>query len=87
MEIELKVNNTMGIHARVAARIADTVRRHDCEVTLSKDQINASGDSILEILTLGASQGSSIRACASGPHGRDALEALQRLFAADFGES
>jgi phosphocarrier protein len=86
MEIELTVNNAKGIHARVAARIAETVKQYSCEVILSKDQAVASGDSILEILTLGASQGSLIKACASGPRGAAALEALRRLFAADFGE-
>jgi phosphocarrier protein len=85
MEIELKVNNNMGIHARVAARIAEVVREYGCEVTLSKDEINAAGDSILEILTLGAPQGTMIKACAAGPREQEVLAALQKLFAADFG--
>ena len=86
MEIELKVNNDLGLHARVAARIVETLMGYDSEVLLVRDQVEAAADSVLEILTLGAAKGSVVVARAEGLQAKEALVALQNLFAANFGE-
>ena len=84
--VELDVLNDLGIHARVAARIAATLQQFDCEVILMKDQVEAEGDSILSILTLDAPKGSTIIATACGSQAEEALQALQSLFASRFGD-
>jgi phosphocarrier protein len=83
----LDVGNELGLHARVAARIAETVQRYDCQVTLIKDGIEADGASILSILTLDAPRGSRLTAQASGDQAGEVLEALLGLFASGFGET
>ena len=83
---ELPVNNSLGLHARAAARIAETVQAFDCRVTLHKGQSRAEADSVLSILTLDAPRGSTVTAQAQGPEAEQALEALDRLFADGFGE-
>ncbi len=84
---DLMVNNSLGLHARVAARIAETVQHFDCQVVLSKDGLEADGGSVLSILALDAPQGSQLTALARGAQAEDALMALEKLFASHFGEA
>ncbi len=83
---QLTVENGLGLHARVAARIADTVQNYDCHVLLVKGNVEAEGDSVLSILTLDAPKGSSLVIKAWGPQASDAVCALSELFAQRFGE-
>jgi phosphotransferase system HPr (HPr) family protein len=87
LERELPVQNTLGLHARAAARILETVRNYDCRIIFSKDGLEADADSILSLLTLDAPLGSTLLARARGPQADQALEALGRLFANGFGEN
>lgn len=82
----LNVGNELGLHARVAARIAETVQRYDCQVMLVKDGVEADGASILSILTLDAPQGSRLTAEACGEQADQVLKALEELFNNGFGE-
>ena len=84
---ELPVNNSLGLHARAAARIAETVQGFNCRVTLHKGESQAEADSVLSILTLDAPLGTTITAQAQGPEAEKALDALSRLFADGFGEN
>ncbi len=86
IEMELVVRNCLGLHARVAARIAETVRAHQCRVVLKKDGIEADGDSVLSILTLDAPVGTTLQVSASGAGAEAALAALAKLFDDGFGE-
>ncbi|KMY67563.1 hypothetical protein AAU61_12230 [Desulfocarbo indianensis] len=86
IERELSVRNGLGLHARVAARIAETIKKYDCTVILSKDGLEAEGDSVLSILTLDAPIGSRLLARAQGDQAEEALEALEGLFTNGFGE-
>ncbi|KIX15136.1 HPr family phosphocarrier protein [Dethiosulfatarculus sandiegensis] len=83
---ELDVINKLGLHARVAARIAEVVQAHECEAILSKDNIEADASSILSILTLDAPRGSTLIAKIWGPQAAEAIKALKEQFAKGFGE-
>ncbi|MBI4798198.1 MAG: 16S rRNA (cytidine(1402)-2'-O)-methyltransferase [Desulfarculus sp.] len=87
LQCQLEVNNSLGLHARVAARIAETVQRYDCQVVLCKDGLEADGASVLSILALDAPVGSLITVQAKGKAARQALQALEGLFAGSFGEN
>lgn len=86
LQDSLEVCNSLGLHARVAARIAETVQRYDCQVMLSKDGMEADGGSVLSILALDAPQGSRVQIAVRGKSAKEALEALSGLFASGFGE-
>jgi phosphotransferase system HPr (HPr) family protein len=86
IERKLPVNNGLGLHARVAARIAETIKQYDCTVTLSKDDLEVDGDSVLSILTLDAPMGTVLLAKAQGDQAEEALSALENLFSERFGE-
>lgn len=83
---QLVVANSLGLHARVAARIAETVQKYDCQVVLKKDGAVADGGSILSILTLDAPVGSSLHLEAHGSQACQALDELVGLFESRFGE-
>lgn len=85
-ERQLLVANSLGLHARAAAKITEAVGRFDCEVTLSKGGEEADASSVLSILGLDAPKGSLVTARAEGPQAMDALNALDKLFAGLFGE-
>ena len=83
---KLEVVNGLGLHARVAARIAQTVQQFDCQVMLVKNEARAEADSVLSILTLDAPKGTVLCLEAMGPQAGEALDALADLFEKGFGE-
>lgn len=85
-ERELAVSNSLGLHARAAAKIRDTVAQYPGAVALIKDGYEADASSVLSILGLDAPQGSTLTARATGPQAGPALDALERLFNNLFGE-
>jgi 16S rRNA (cytidine1402-2'-O)-methyltransferase len=83
---ELLVANSLGLHARAAAKITEAVSRYECQVRLSKGSEEADASSVLSILGLDAPKGSRLIARAEGPQAAEALAALDELFAGLFGE-
>ncbi|MBW1713203.1 MAG: HPr family phosphocarrier protein [Deltaproteobacteria bacterium] len=83
---KLVLSNSLGLHARSAARIVRTVQSFDCQVFFSKDGRRAEGDSILALLTLNCPPGSVIEVQAQGRQAMDCLDELGRLFASNFEE-
>ncbi|MCB2190857.1 MAG: 16S rRNA (cytidine(1402)-2'-O)-methyltransferase [Deltaproteobacteria bacterium] len=85
-ERRLLVANSLGLHARAAAKITEAVSNFDCSVTLHKGKEEADASSVLSILGLDAPKGSQVVARAQGPQALEALNALDKLFAGLFGE-
>ncbi len=79
------VTDPVGVHARTAVAIAETVRRGQSQVTLVKDGRPVAGTDVLQILTMVAHQGDSITLEAVGPDAEAVLAALEPLFAGRFG--
>ena len=86
-EITLTIQNKVGLHARPAALFVQTAKQYDCDIRVSHDEREANAKSILNVLTLGASQGSVITIYAEGEDAEHALVALETLIDDDFGES
>ncbi|WP_341233800.1 HPr family phosphocarrier protein [uncultured Sulfitobacter sp.] len=85
-QVSLKIVNEKGLHARASAKLVEVVEAFDARAEVSKDGMSASGDSIMGLLMLAASKGSTIDVQTSGPD-QDALaEALTALVADKFGE-
>jgi phosphotransferase system HPr (HPr) family protein len=81
------VSNPQGIHARAATLIADLTRRFDAKVVLAKHSERVEATEVLQILSLGAAQGEEVLLEATGHDSEQALDALVRLFADNFGEN
>jgi phosphotransferase system HPr (HPr) family protein len=78
--------NRLGLHARAAARFVHTANRFSARVQLSRDGRTMDGKSILGILLLVASQGTSIEISAEGDDETAAVAALVALVEDGFGE-
>lgn len=82
----LKIVNLKGLHARASAKLVEVVESFDADAEVSKDGISASGDSIMGLLMLAASQGSFIDVETSGSDAEALADALTALVANKFGE-
>lgn len=75
----LTVGNQLGIHARVATTVVQTMRNYAARVTIAKDGVEVDARSVLGLLLLAASPGSEITVRAEGPDCREAIEEIGRL--------
>ena len=82
----LKILNEKGLHARASAKLVEVVEAHNATAEVHKDGLSASGDSIMGLLMLAASRGTSIDIETSGPDAARLAEALEALVASCFGE-
>ena len=82
----LKIVNRKGLHARASAKLVEVVEAFDATCEVSKDGMIASGDSIMGLLMLAASQGSSIDVETTGPDADALVDAVATLVADKFGE-
>lgn len=82
----LKIVNVKGLHARASAKLAEVVEQFDASATVSKDGLDAAGDSIMGLLMLAASKGTSIEVETSGPEAEALADAIEALVADKFGE-
>ena len=84
---KIEIKNKLGVHARAAALLVQTVNKFSAQVTFSKDGQIADGRSIMGVLTLAATQGSKIQVEASGDDAEQAVRAIERLIDRRFNES
>ena len=82
----LKIVNEKGLHARASAKFVEVVEAHDAAAEVTKDGMTVSGDSIMGLLMLAASRGTSIEVETSGTEAEVLAGALQALVANRFGE-
>ncbi|TCO69995.1 HPr family phosphocarrier protein [Rhodovulum euryhalinum] len=82
----LEIVNEKGLHARASAKFVECVEEHEASAEVSRDGMNASGDSIMGLLMLAASKGTTIEVRTSGPEAGRLADALERLVATRFGE-
>ncbi len=78
--------NMRGLHARASAKFVQLVSAFDAEVLVEKDGTKVGGTSIMGLMMLAASPGSSIIVSATGNQAREVMDALETLIADKFGE-
>jgi phosphocarrier protein len=86
VNMRLKILNEKGLHARAAAKFVELVDTFDVRLVVKKDNLEASGDSIMGLLMLAASRGTEIELVASGLEAAETLSALSDLIKNLFGE-
>ena len=86
VNMQLKILNEKGLHARAAAKFVELVDTFDVSLVVKKDDLEASGDSIMGLLMLAASRGTEIELVASGLEAAETLSALSDLIKNLFGE-
>ncbi|MCL4118213.1 UNVERIFIED_CONTAM: hypothetical protein GTU68_020445 [Idotea baltica] len=81
-----EIVNEKGLHARASAKLVEVVEAHDATAEVSKDGLDAAGDSIMGLLMLAASRGTSIEVQTRGAEAVKLADALEALVADKFGE-
>ena len=84
---EMIIVNPLGMHARPAARLVQTVLQFASDVQLQMNNHRINAKSIMGLLTLAAAQGSRIQVICKGPDAEAAMDAVRALFASGFGEA
>jgi phosphocarrier protein HPr len=83
---EITIMNARGLHARASAKFVKCAEQFDAAVTVSRDGNTVPGTSIMGLMMLAASPGSTILVSASGRQASEAVDALESLVTARFGE-
>jgi len=73
------VKNKQGLHARPAALFVQIANKFDARITVSRDEEEVNGKSIMGILMLGAEKGSAIIIEAEGDDAHLAMTELERI--------
>lgn len=84
---EVVIINKRGLHARAAAKFVGLARAFDAQIEVERDQEAVDGQSIMDLLMLGAGPGTRIAISASGHEAQEALNALKALVESGFEES
>lgn len=80
------VVNTQGFHARPAHLFVKLAMTFKCKIQIQKGNQTIDGKSILDLLTLGAGNGTQLKLKATGHDAGEALAALAQLVEGGFGE-
>ena len=83
---EVTIRNRLGLHARPASKLVHLAASGKSEVFLIKEKQRINARSILGVMLLAASFGSTLRIEVSGEDEAEMLAKLQELVAEKFGE-
>ncbi len=78
--------NKLGLHARAAAKLTQTASKFPCEVWMSHAGRRVNAKSIMGVMMLAASKGSTINIETDGEKEQEAMDALLALINDCFGE-
>jgi phosphocarrier protein HPr len=86
-ERTVQIVNKAGLHARPAAEIVKLAAKYSSDITVSRDDLEVNGKSIMGVMMLAAECGSTLQLKAEGPDATEAIDALAKLIQSKFGES
>ncbi len=86
LQNEFLIVNKLGLHARASALFVKTASRFNSEVKLAREGVEVNGKSIMGIMMLAASKGSTVVLSVSGSDENEALQSLGELITNGFGE-
>jgi phosphocarrier protein HPr len=86
LQKDFLIINKLGLHARASALFVKTSSRFSSDVKLARDDVEVNGKSIMGIMMLAASKGSSVRLTVDGPDEADAFQTISDLIENGFGE-
>lgn len=83
---QLVIRNRKGLHARASAKFVQTVEKFDADVRVMRCGETVGGTSIMGLMMLAASPGTSITVEAIGKDAAEVIDALTALINSRFGE-
>lgn len=86
LEKTVIIKNRLGLHARPAAMLVQTVSKFKSRVKIFKGDQEVDGKSIMGIMTLAAARGTNLRLIVDGEDEIQAVNEIVRLVESGFGE-
>jgi phosphocarrier protein len=86
VEKKVLIQNERGLHARAATQLVQLAAKFPCEITLAKDGNEVNSKSIMGVLMLVASKGTTLVLRARGDRAAEAVAAISALVDDKFGE-
>ncbi len=83
---EVRIPNSLGLHARPAMQLVDLANRFDAHLRIAKGKQLVDAKSIMQVMTLAATQGTMLTISAIGSDAPQAIDAMVKLIAEGFGE-
>lgn len=83
---EITIINKLGLHARAAAKLVSTASSFQAVIELEKGSQRINAKSIMGVMMLAASKGTTLTVHAEGGDEVDALASLKKLINDRFGE-
>ena len=86
LQQEVRIINKLGLHARASAKLTQLASSFKCEVMLSRNNRRVNAKSIMGVMMLAASKGTTIAIETDGVDETEAMQALLHLINDYFGE-
>ncbi|MBX2825357.1 MAG: HPr family phosphocarrier protein [Gammaproteobacteria bacterium] len=86
MQRELEIINKLGLHARAAAKLVKLAGSYQSAIDIEKDGKRVNAKSIMGVMMLAASCGSTVTLYVDGEDEADAMAALEQLINNRFDE-
>ena len=83
---DIEIVNKLGLHARAAAQLVQVASAFSSHIEIEKDGKRINGKSIMGVMMLAASKGSTITLHAAGDDEQDSIDELSRLINNRFNE-
>ena len=81
---DVKVENQVGLHARPATFFIQKANEYKSTIWVEKEERRVNAKSLLGILSLGITKGTTINLIADGPDEEEAVSALVELITSNF---
>ncbi|MEM7254595.1 MAG: HPr family phosphocarrier protein [Pseudomonadota bacterium] len=84
---EVEIVNRLGLHARAAAKVVELAGVYACSIALVKDGRRVDAKSIMSVMMLAATMGSTVEIETDGVDEDEAMKAMVALVGERFGEN
>lgn len=83
---EIEIINKLGLHARASAKLTQTACRFASEVWIARASRRVNAKSIMGVMMLAASKGTTVELETNGADEAEAMSAMEALINDKFGE-
>ena len=86
-QLEVEIVNKLGLHARASAKLTQLASKYQAEVWMTRDGRRVNAKSIMGVMMLAATKGTTVTIETSGVDEDEAMAALLELIRDKFGEA
>jgi phosphocarrier protein HPr len=86
LQQDIEVTNKLGLHARASAKLTQLAGQFKSDIWISRNGRRVNAKSIMGVMMLAASKGTTVNLEISGEDEAQAIQSLAALFSDKFGE-